>query len=431
MIWIWIVIAMFISWLFCERKIGWYHYIWLLLPVEMYGITVAGATIKPYMIFGMCIIIADFLKKKTIRVHVSIIIAIFALVLSDFLTGFFMGSVMQHIMFIVVLLIGYCYQDYQSRGIEFDEIGEAALATTIGYGIVFTVAEVIFTQGISLAGIYATERLNTGMVLRLASFGGNVSSRLRGFCIDPNSVIITLIPGAAFAMANLVQCKQKKIKSLLGIGVYFAVVLFSGSRMALICSFLMLVTFCCIGYKKARNKKRIAIIGSLFVCIMLFICIINLDMLISEIAKAWVDMFAERASFDSEYGRLTIWKTNIMYLFENNKEWIGVGQNQIYLLTEKGLACHNTWLEWICGTGLIIGLIIDLWFILAPVRLKKRTMAMDVNDVKDTLPAVLSYVTVLICISTVDNITNSVLLFLMLIFRYGVINENFLTERII
>ena len=75
MIWIWIVIAMFISWLFCERKIGWYHYIWLLLPVEMYGITVAGATIKPYMIFGMCIIIADFLKKKTIRVHVSIIIA--------------------------------------------------------------------------------------------------------------------------------------------------------------------------------------------------------------------------------------------------------------------------------------------------------------------------------------------------------------------
>lgn len=97
-------------------------------------------------------------------------------------------------------------------------------------------------------------------------------------------------------MANLVQCKQKKIKSLLGIGVYFAVVLFSGSRMALICSFLMLVTFCCIGYKKARNKKRIAIIGSLFVCIMLFICIINLDMLISEIAKAWVGLCSKGVS---------------------------------------------------------------------------------------------------------------------------------------
>ena len=48
MIWVWIIAAIAISWLLCRKKVAWYHYIWMLLPVEMYGITIAGATIKPY-----------------------------------------------------------------------------------------------------------------------------------------------------------------------------------------------------------------------------------------------------------------------------------------------------------------------------------------------------------------------------------------------
>ena len=110
MIWIWIVAAVLISWLFCKRGIGWYHYIWLLLPIEMYGVTIAGATVKPYMLFGICIIVSDFIRNKTIRVHTTIIAVTFALIISDFLTGFVTSSVMQHIMFILVLIIGYCYR---------------------------------------------------------------------------------------------------------------------------------------------------------------------------------------------------------------------------------------------------------------------------------------------------------------------------------
>lgn len=106
MIWAWILAAMIISWLFCKKGIGWYHYIWLLLPIEMYGVTVAGATIKPYMLFGCLIILGDFLKHRTLRVHATLIAVTFALVVSDYLTGFVMASVMQHIMFVLVLFIG-------------------------------------------------------------------------------------------------------------------------------------------------------------------------------------------------------------------------------------------------------------------------------------------------------------------------------------
>ncbi len=428
MIWAWIAAAVIISWLFCKKGISWYHYIWLLLPIEMYGVTIAGATLKPYMLFGICIIAGDFVRNKTIQVHAAIVAVIFALIFSDYLTGFVMASVMQHIMFILVLMIGYCYQNYQCDGIEFDEMGQAALAATIGYGIVFTVAWLMFNRGVTADGIYASERLDAGIVLRLASFGGNVSSRLRGFCIDPNSVITTLIPGATYALANIVYRKQDIIKSLLAIVVYLAVVFYSGSRMALICSFAMLVIFFVIGYRKSENKRRMAVAGIASVGVLLVALIINMDTIILEVAKLWADMFGERASLGSEYGRLTIWKTNIEYLINNSKEWFGVGQNQIYLLTERGLACHNTWLEWICGTGIILGAIIDFWFILAPVRFKKRSVGMGGEN---ALPIIMAYITVVVCISTVDNITNPVLLFLMLILRYGVINRGLQTERVV
>ena len=108
MIWAWIAAAVIISWLFCKKGISWYHYIWLLLPIEMYGVTIAGATLKPYMLFGICIIAGDFVRNKTIQVHAAIVAVIFALIFSDYLTGFVMASVMQHIMFILVLMIGCC-----------------------------------------------------------------------------------------------------------------------------------------------------------------------------------------------------------------------------------------------------------------------------------------------------------------------------------
>ena len=376
----------------------------------MYGVTIAGATLKPYMLFGICIIASDLVRDKTIRVPVAIIAAVFALIISDFLTGFVMASVMQHIMFILVLMIGFCYQHRQKDGIEFEEMGQATLATTIGYGIVFTVAWLMFSRGITPDGVYASERLEPGIVLRLASFGGNVSQRMRGFCIDPNSVITTLIPGATYALANVVYRKQEIVKSILALAVYLAVVVYSGSRMALMCTFVMLTIFFVIGYKRANNKRQVLVVGMAILGVILIGLISNIDAVILD-------------------GRLTIWKTNIQYLIGNNKELFGVGQNQIYLLTERGLACHNTWLEWICGTGIFLGVAIDLWFILAPLKYKKRAIGLGDENTKNAIPLIMAYVIVVVCISTVDNITNSVLLFLMLILRYGTINQSIKMER--
>ena len=97
-----------------------------------------------------------------------------------------------------------------------------------------------------------------------------------------------------------------------------------------------------------------ALIGTAVIVALLVISILNAATIVLEVVKIWMDMFGDRASLNSEYGRFTIWKANLEYLIQNGKEWFGVGQNQIYLLTGRNLACHNTWLEWICVTGVFL-----------------------------------------------------------------------------
>ena len=68
-IWIWIIAAWVLSYLALgKKKTSFEHLIWILLPVDMYGITMAGATIKPYMIFCffLFILIQGLLPKDSI-----------------------------------------------------------------------------------------------------------------------------------------------------------------------------------------------------------------------------------------------------------------------------------------------------------------------------------------------------------------------------
>lgn len=428
MIWLWISAAVILSWLFCRRKVAWYHYIWILLPIEMYGIQVAGATLKPYMLFGLLLIAKNVFERRTQKVPLTFLAVALMLTISDILTGFILASVMQHLMFLFVIFIGLNYLSYQSDGIEFEEMGQAALAATIGYGIVFIIAWLTFQSGLSLQDVYAYNRFDTGIVLRLTSYGGLVSSRLRGFCIDPNSVITTLIPGGAYAIANIVYRKTDIIKSTIALAVYSIVVIYSGSRMAVICTLAMLVLFFFIAYNRAQNKLRAAAFGLIAIAALLSVFIISADSIILDIATIWNDTFGERATLQSEYGRFSIWKSNISYLFQNHKALFGVGQNQIYLLTTQKRACHNTWLEWICGTGVFFGTIIDCWFLFALRDFRKRVSKIGSFNAHDGIPVITAYIIVIICISTVDNITNSVLLFLMLTLRYGVIENDSLQE---
>ena len=83
----------------------------------------------------------------------------------------------------------------------------------------------------------------------------------------------------------------------------------------------MLTIFFVIGYKRANNKRQVLVVGMAILGVILIGLISNIDAVILEVAKMWESIFGERASLGSEYGRLTIWKTNIQSSQELWKLW--------------------------------------------------------------------------------------------------------------
>ena len=415
MMWVWIIAAIAISWLLCRKKVAWYHYIWMLLPVEMYGITIAGATIKPYMILGVFMIIKNLLDRKAHKVPAAFVAIIFLLTVSDILNGLIIASIMQHVMFLVIIYIAYNYVLISENDDDLlKNIEVSTIATTIGYGLVFLVAYWFYSRGIGFGGIYTTDRYSAGMFLNFISTGGQTTVRLRGFCIDPNSVVTTLIPGASFGLAILLYKNNVKFRSLVAVILYAIVMDLSGSRMAVVCTVAMVIIMLMMGYKQAENKLRWFGLIVLVLLVASFVAVYRFQNIASEVYS----FFTARAGLNDTGGRFTIWKYNARWLSDNGRLLFGVGQNQISNLTTVGKACHNTWLEWICGTGILLGGMIDLWFVVTPVVFLDRLKCNRIF-IRDIIPIVLAYVTALICITTVDNITNSVVLFLMVIFRYG------------
>ena len=387
----------------------------MLLPVEMYGITIAGATIKPYMILGVFMIIKNLLDRKAHKVPAAFVAIIFLLTVSDILNGLIIASIMQHVMFLVIIYIAYNYVLISENDDDLlKNIEVSTIATTIGYGLVFLVAYWFYSRGIGFGGIYTTDRYSAGMLLNFISTGGQTTVRLRGFCIDPNSVVTTLIPGASFGLARLLYKNGGKFRSLVAVILYAIVMDLSGSRMAVVCTVAMVIIMLMMGYKQAENKLRWFGLIVLVLLVASFVAVYRFQNIASEVYS----FFTARAGLNDTGGRFTIWKYNARWLSDNGRLLFGVGQNQISNLTTVGKACHNTWLEWICGTGILLGGMIDLWFVVTPVVFLDRLKCNRIF-IRDIIPIVLAYVTALICITTVDNITNSVVLFLMVIFRYG------------
>lgn len=426
MIWVYISIAVFLSWLVCEKRVAWYHYIWMLLPIEMYGVNAAGATIKPYMLYGFAIVAYSIIKNRGMKFPQTVLIIAVLLLLSDVINGFILTSIMQHLMFLMILFIALEYLMLQKKTIDLEGISKITIATTIGYGAVFAGINFLFNRGIVLPDVFTADRYSTGMIYSSIEGFDKFSNRLRGFCIDPNGVVTTLIPGATFALANIMYKKKDKVnmvKNWIAVIVFFIVVGYTGSRMAFLSSIIMATIMFFVGYKQTEHKAQWIFGGLLATFILMLFAIINEGQFFIGLYENVETFFSSSASLTAHAGRLTIWKHNFNYLVNNDKLLTGVGQNQILNYSVSGKPCHNTWLEWICGTGLIIGTVINLWFIFAHRAIKKKCIEAGVDYLHDYFPIILAYWIVLIAITSIDNITNSIMLFFMVLFRYGCVER--------
>jgi len=54
-----------------RRRVRFEHLIWMLLPIDMYGVQLAGFTLKPYMLFSAVLFLRMLMRRQLVVVFRS------------------------------------------------------------------------------------------------------------------------------------------------------------------------------------------------------------------------------------------------------------------------------------------------------------------------------------------------------------------------
>ena len=359
-IWFWILAAWAITLLALKgKKVRLEHYIWMLLPVDMYGLTVAGVTLKPYMIFCGFLLFRMLLSGKqdfSVKSRWSLISGVIIL-LQIALNAFNNQSMQSLISTVMLAVVWICCMIYMNDcGADSpDDITEVLLATGIGFGAVLVAGELCLKLNLNLPGIVANTRQESGFFLSMNNvYEGEFLNirRLRGFTIDPNTMVGTFLFSMSIAMGRIVTGKGS-FRELLAVVLSFWCVLLSNSRMGLICCIFIGLCSVLVAYQMAneRCKGRVKLIILGLAAALIIITVMGV---LPKIIRSILSAYENRSGLNDEYGRFTVWREAAAVLVKENL-FFGIGYGQMQFLTAMSRACHNTWLEFVCAFGLLLG----------------------------------------------------------------------------
>lgn len=392
---------------FIKGKYSWEHYIWVLLPIQFFGFSIGGVTIKPYMLFTIIIILTELnnisLDHKTIIglvCYAGFQIIIDLLNDSDKQSYFIQGLVI--IVFLCALV--YCSIIWQKQD-GINEMFEAIIDAGFAYCIICSMAVLFHYANYRVPYLYASSRNSSGLFVYYSNMmDGELKStyRLRGFTGDPNLLSISMIIPCVIAYYMRLKDIRNKtrinnVKFFLHIILSLLCIVYSDSRTGII-SFLIgfIMVYMFLGDKKNRKKFMVLLIGGIsFLVIMKY---------------GFVDIILnhERSSFFSSTGRVSIWKDALDILFSNNF-FVGIGTARMASNDYLGVYCHNTWLEWICSDGIILGNLITLFFCLFGFfQLGKST-----TDRDRIITMIICYYCCFISLISVDDLANAHLIYTM------------------
>ena len=417
-IWIWIVLACFFSKLALgKHKIGMEHFVWFLLPVDMYGIHLAGVTFKPYMIFCILLFIRMLLKGQTrVRVTRGWTLPSLGLIVAIFILNMFNSESLHSLSApCMLMVVWFCMTIYSSNcgASAYSDIPEAMIAAGTGYGAVFIIGFLLLTMGISLPGVASSTRMQPGFFLQFSNmFNGALieTRRLRGFTIDPNTMLGTFVFSGSVSILRILMKKNSKREWICL--VFSAICVFlSNSRTGMICFVLALFMSVVAAYRSGSVRTRNTIKWVTLLSIFAGVIVLITTDVIGQLFDTVLGLYANRSGLNDEYGRFTIWAEAFGILMERNPLFgIGMGQMQYY--TSVNRACHNTWLECLCGNGLILGsaLILFLLYILLKGLMKTiKNTSTKLSYIP--LSLIVGVTVIMISLISVDNLTYSYLWF--------------------
>lgn len=366
-IWLWILAAWAISFLALKgRKIRLEHYVWMLLPVDMYGLSVAGVTLKPYAIFSGLLLFRMLLSGRhelSVKSRASLISGVITVLLIA-VNAFNNDTMQSMISTVMIAVVWACTMIYMSdcRDGTPEDVAEVLLAAGIGFGAVFVIANLFLKLNIILPGMVADTRAEPGIFMSMNNvYHGQLlrTLRLRGFTIDPNQMVGTFLLCSSTALFRLIRGKGKA-REILALILSVWCVILSNSRMGLICCVLVCIVSLVLGYQMAGQRAKNCM-KLLLLCLILALIIATISGVMTRIIRSVMSSYENRSGLNDEYGRFTIWKEAVTVLCRENL-FFGIGHGRMQYYTAMSRACHNTWLEFICAYGLLMGGLCVVYF---------------------------------------------------------------------
>ena len=432
MIWIWIAAALLISMLLLKGKhISFVNYLWVLLPIDMYGVTIASVTIKPYMAFcAVLLIMFLYGRKRSFFIgNTAILFVLLGTLAVNMFNGGTQESLRSVSMVIVVYLCAAVYASSVDENIR--EIPDAIVAASIGYGIVFLTAYLLFNFGINLPGIAAIGRTETGMIMQFDNMSGGEfirSFRLRGFNIDPNASVGLFLSAFAIDVATLFSGERKKGRVYrVSFALSLVCIFLTSSRMGIAVALFTIVVSGVSTLRMISEDQRRKILNRIAGLSLLLLPALAYIVIKTNILGNLLQGFSNRSGFNDQYGRGSIWREAISTWIQRGFLF-GVGTGNIKYFISTQIESHNSWLEWLCGCGILAGGAVIITFISIlshGIRVKRAGLYDDKILFQALLTGLIGMVLSLI---SVDNITNGYLWFFTLtLLKYISLNE---TRRI-
>ncbi|MBQ8860690.1 MAG: O-antigen ligase family protein [Ruminococcus sp.] len=420
MMWLLIIIALILSYIpLINKKIDLANYMWLLIPIDAYGISIAGATIKPYMVFAFILPIILYARNKGTNFDLSAskwqlflgIISIF-IVTVNFINCDNFSSVKAALMTLIVYICAQLYCSSTNLN-HIEQLSDVFIASSFGCGIVYVLAYILLENGFALNSIVALNRADNGMFLSMGDMINGkytVTLRLRGFAFDPNTMFLQF----SFAIPSCISKLFKKfnIYHILTLVISIVCILLSGSRMGLFCCIVCVIitSIVCVIQFDSIKKKLLSMVSVLVVCIGFLIT--TMSKWGQNIISTLLSTYSNRSSLTDEFGRLSIWKESLRIYWDMNPLF-GIGYNNMSLFSSIGRMTHNTWLQFICECGFIVGGIAIIYFFTVLILGWIKLRSYNLNCPKNTsyLALVIGYTMTIIALISVDNITCSYLWF--------------------
>lgn len=420
MIWLWIGFALVLSLIpLISKRIELPYYIWLLLPVDMYGLSVAGAIIKPYMIFSIIIPVIIYAKNKNIGFDLVAskgqlllgVISCLIITINLFNSDNF-ASIKAAIMTLVVYICAQlCVSSTNCNNSS--QLNDVLIASSFGFGTVFIIAHLLVQGNVDIPSLIASTREDVGIFLRQSNMSGLKyieTYRLRGFTSDPNIMFLQFIFGMSACTIKLFQKPNFFYFLTLGISAYCVVL--SDSRMGIICCIACVIIACLVSILSFESAKKKLIAFIVALSGLGTVLIVSLTNFGQRIIAQILSNFANRSKLTDEFGRFTIW-VDAFNIFWEKSPLLGLGFANMYMYTASQRMCHNTWLALICENGIIFGLMLVLYFfvtmIVGWIKLPQKFKGSNNGFAYTTL--LVGYTVTIISLVSVDNITCSYLWF--------------------